>query len=61
MTSEKKLCPILSTRLLDSECKGEKCALYVKLVKFTPSQDLVYRGCGLIHHIPWETKEGKQP
>lgn len=65
-----KLCPLklIGEANGSSECEGENCACYIKLVKpryaKTEKYTLVdheyfyrYAGCGLVHAIPWELVE----
>lgn len=61
----KKLCPLMSYRILeenagDIACFGEKCQLWVKVVKIGALQDLKFEGCGLISHIPWKVDKDEK-
>ena len=63
-----KICPLAPLSYTEVEkrqkCLGEKCALYVKIVKSRelkagdctysdPETYLKFEGCGLIKNIPW--------
>jgi hypothetical protein len=61
-----KVCPLAAANLQqnDSDCLGEACACYVKMLKprllhiggIAVADEkfiLRYEGCGLVTHIPW--------
>ena len=68
-----KVCPMAAAypEQHNSDCLGEACACYVKIVKrrsirigdftFEDTKHFYrYRGCGLVTHIPWELKKRKE-
>jgi len=54
------LCPLkpISDQSL-RQCDRTECMLWVKIVKDAPnpSYRFVYRGCGLVAHIPWQPEK----
>jgi len=68
-----KVCPLAAAypEQHNSDCLGEACACYVKIVKRRsirigditfddPKHVYTYRGCGLVTHVPWELKKRKE-
>ena len=68
-----KVCPLAAAypQQHNSDCLGEVCACYVKIVKRRsirigditfddPKHIYSYRGCGLVTHVPWELKKRKE-
>ena len=62
MTEGKKFCPFVND--VPSECIGEGCACYIKVVKpiilskkyglIDENRYYAYKGCGLVRVIPWQ-------